>query len=216
VPARPAILRVMFFIDGQNLYHGCLGHFGHGHCRVDLLAARILHGRQLAGIRYYTGIHDPRVDPLSNAVMSRRLQVMRDRGVYVYTHPLKYSNQHRADRVVPPCEHGFRKVDVVRRGREKGIDLRIGLDMLRLARHGEFDVAVLVSQDTDLNQAVDELLDLREELDRWLVVENAFPYATTSGKPKFRLQSCARWHVIDEAMFERIRDDADYTKPLRA
>ncbi len=113
------------------------------------------------------------------------------------------------DDSVPPCSHGFRKVDALRRGREKGIDLRIGLDMLRLARHGEYDVAVLVSQDTDLNQAVDELMDLRRELDRWLVVENAFPYSTTSGRPKFRLRSCARWHVIDEATFQRIRDDTD-------
>jgi len=48
---------------------------------------------------------------------------------------------------VPPCEHGFRKVDTVRRGREKGIDLRIGLDMLRLARQKGFDVAILVTQD---------------------------------------------------------------------
>jgi len=79
MPARPAVLRVMFFIDGQNLYHGCVGHFGHGHCHPHLLAARLLEGRQLAGIRYYTGIHDPRVDSLSNAVMSRRLQAMRDR-----------------------------------------------------------------------------------------------------------------------------------------
>ena len=91
MPVRPNVLRVMFFVDGQNLYHGCVGHFGHGYCHPDLLAARLLQGRQLAGIRYYTGIHDPDIHPAAHAVVSRRLQVMRDRGIHVYTHPLKYA-----------------------------------------------------------------------------------------------------------------------------
>jgi hypothetical protein len=76
-------------------------------------------------------------------------------------------------------------------------------------------VAVLVSQDADLNQAVDELLLLRNEMDLWLVCENAYPYSPTSGHPSFRLRSCRRWHVIDQAMFDRIRDDTDYAQPLR-
>jgi uncharacterized LabA/DUF88 family protein len=205
----------MFLVDGQNLYHGCRNHFGHGNCHPHLLADELLEGRALAGVRFYTGIHDRRINGFAHAALTRRLDTMKIRGVETYPHPLKYSDVEATDPSVPPCDHGFHRVDVVRKGREKGIDLRIGLDMLRLARHREYDVAVLVSQDTDLDQAVTDLMALRDELGIWLVVENAIPYSPTSGYPKFHLPTCRRWHVIGDAMFARIRDDTDYTKPLK-
>jgi uncharacterized LabA/DUF88 family protein len=216
MPRRPDQLRVVVFVDGQNLYHACRRHFGHGYCHPHLLALELAQGRELVEVRFYTGVHDPRVHPLAHAVVSRRLEAMRQNGVWTYTHPLKYSEEEAVDHAVPACDHGFWKVDTLRKGREKGIDLRIGLDMLRLARQGAYDVAVLVSQDTDLNQAVEELLLLRDELDRWLAVENAVPYSPASGRPLFRLMSCRRWHVIDGAMFGGVRDDTDYTKPSAA
>jgi len=212
---KPDILRVMFFIDGQNLYHGCLGHFRHGQCHPHLLAQELLQNRVLAGVRFYTGIHDPRINPHAHAALRRRLEAMKKHGVWTFTHTLKYSEQEVVDHATPRCEHGFCKVDVVQRGREKGIDLRMGLDMLRLARQRQYDVAVLVSQDTDLNQAVQELMVLRNELDLWVVCENAYPYSPNSGRPNFRLRSCRYWHVVDNAMFERIRDDTDYSRPLK-
>lgn len=214
MPQKPDVLRVMFFIDGQNLYHACAGHFGHGYCHPHLLAQELLQGRELAGVRFYTGIHDPRINPSANAAMNRRLEAMKRQGVWTFTQPLKYSDVDVVDRNTAACAHGFRQVSTIRRGREKGIDLRIGLDMLRLARQGHYDVAVLISQDTDLNQAVDELIVLRDELDMWLVAETAFAYSPTSGNPKFRLMSCGYYHVIDDATFGRIKDATDYTRPL--
>ncbi len=216
MPRRPDALRVMVFIDGQNLFHACRRHFGHGYCHPHLLAQELLQGREPAGVRFYTGLHDPRINPAAHAAVSRRLAVIRESGVWVYTHPLRYADSEVVDHTIDPCEHGFCKVDTVRQGREKGIDLRIGLDMLRLARQGRYDVAVVVTQDTDLNQAVDELLLLRDELDVWLACETAYPYNPTSGHPNFRLRSCRRYHIIGEAMFERIRDDTDYSRPLRS
>lgn len=215
MPARPDPLRVMLFVDGQNLYGSCLRHFGHGYCHPHLLAQELLLGRELAAIRFYSGIHNPRVNPSANAALNRRLAVMKKHGIWTFTQPLKYSEQQVIDPNVAICEHGFCKVETVRKGREKGIDLRIGLDMLRLARQGHYDVAVLVTQDTDLNQAVDELMLLRDELGLWLACETAYPYNPASGHPNFRLRSCRRWHIIDQAMCDRIRDDTDYTKPLK-
>jgi len=52
-------------------------------------------------------------------------------------------------------------------------------------------------------------------MDLWLAAETAYPYNPTSGHPNFRLLSCPRWHLIDEAMFGRIRDDTDYSGPLK-
>lgn len=41
-------------------------------------------------------------------------------------------------------------------GQQKGVDLRIGLDLVTHARHGAADVFVLVSGDDDLTEAVEE------------------------------------------------------------
>lgn len=38
-------------------------------------------------------------------------------------------------------------------GREKGVDVRIALEMARLGRKGLFDGAVVVSEDSDLDEA---------------------------------------------------------------
>lgn len=41
--------------------------------------------------------------------------------------------------------------------REKGIDVRLSLDLVRMATRNEFDIAVIFSQDQDLSEAVEEI-----------------------------------------------------------
>lgn len=57
MPTLPNPLRVMFFIDGQNLHGACLRHFGHGYCHPHLLARELLQGRELAGVRFDSSPH---------------------------------------------------------------------------------------------------------------------------------------------------------------
>ncbi|MDP3975389.1 MAG: NYN domain-containing protein [bacterium] len=47
---------------------------------------------------------------------------------------------------------------------EKGVDVRIAVEMIRLAREDRYDVAYLVSSDTDLVPAVEEVRLLRKEV----------------------------------------------------
>jgi uncharacterized LabA/DUF88 family protein len=42
-------------------------------------------------------------------------------------------------------------------GDEKGIDLRIALDVIRLAHSGEYDVAILFCRDQDFSELADEI-----------------------------------------------------------
>jgi len=42
-------------------------------------------------------------------------------------------------------------------GEEKGIDVRIALDIIRLAHRGEYEVALVFSQDQDLSEAAEEV-----------------------------------------------------------
>jgi len=65
-------------------------------------------------------------------------------GVRVFSRSLRY----RSHKISLP-DGGSRTVLV---GEEKGIDVRIALDVVRMAHRGEFDVALIFSQDQDLRR----------------------------------------------------------------
>src|SRR5882724_1554543 len=78
-----------------------------------------------------------------------KLAAMGRQGVYVVSRPLRYRNQ--TVRLPDGTEH------TVLVGEEKGIDVRIALDVIRLARRREYDVAVVLSQDQDLAEVAEEI-----------------------------------------------------------
>jgi uncharacterized LabA/DUF88 family protein len=152
--------RVRVFIDGQNVFKGCEERYGHGHVHPILLARAVLAGRALAGIRYYSGVHDPHVNPRLHGLAQRRHALMRRTGVTVVERQLRYRWEWGLDQRVLPDPRKFsadHKLDVQvsphRRAREKGIDLALGLDVVDLSLHRMMDVAVIVSSDTDLTEA---------------------------------------------------------------
>lgn len=91
--------------------------------------------------------------------MDRCLVAYRASGVHVEAIPLRYNSTGR--------------------GIEKGVDVRIVLDLMRLAVNGVFDVATLVTEDSDLDEAVKGVLSLRDDK-RWLSVSNAQPWSPRS------------------------------------
>lgn len=47
---------------------------------------------------------------------------------------------------------------------EKGVDVRLSVEMIRLARQDKYDIAYLLSSDTDLVPAVEEVLSLGKKV----------------------------------------------------
>jgi uncharacterized LabA/DUF88 family protein len=195
-PPRPRPTRVVLFVDCQNLYNRCRDRFGWPWVHPirlgeELVAADV--GRYgtgshcLAGVRYYTGIHDPNKRPKYHGKMDRRLQAYAAAGVRTFSIPVRYDNKGRA--------------------REKGVDVRIAIDLTRLGQKGLYDVAIVVSEDSDLNPAISDVYGLRDG-ERWIAVENALPYAP--GAPPKWLSAAHRTRRIDAAIFARIRDDKTY------
>lgn len=117
-------------------------------------------------------------------------------GVRVTTRKLRYSDES----ITMP--NG--SVQTVRVPREKGIDLRLALDALSLARRGEFDAALLFTQDGDLAELVQELVSLRQETQRWLVVDSAFPLGAGYGVPG------TRPFPFDKALYDACIDPVNY------
>ena len=103
----------------------------------------------MAGIRFYTGIPDPDIDPERHHFWVTKLGVMGTRGIRTFTRPLRYQNK-----VVALPNGGLTSTMV---GREKGIDVRIALDIVRYALEDRYDVALVFSQDQDLSEVVDDV-----------------------------------------------------------
>ncbi len=229
VPARPAVLRTVVFIDGENLRKTCYALFNWAWCHPLRLAEELVAirpGRHLAEVRYYSGVHDPNRFPDRAAKMSRRLNAYRSQGVHVETRTLKYGLEwvvdQEAQAVVSTvttsgsqskARAGYVNVRAqqVLTGREKGIDVRLCLDLIRLAIENRYDLAIVVSGDSDIDEAVKEVFDLRPLLRRWLTVENAVP--KVEGRHYVRLWSCKWVTFIDEEMFKRASDNTAYLPP---
>lgn len=171
---KPSPCRVHAFFDGQNLFHSVRRAFGYTFPNCDPLrlaraVVRLTPARELLQVHYYTGVPPYHRDPKWNRFWSEKIRAMTASGVRVVTRTLRY--------VEEPVSLPDGTIRLVPLAREKGIDLRLALDVLRLARQGAFDCALIFSQDGDLAEAVQEVDSLRRELSRWLVVDCAFPDA---------------------------------------
>jgi hypothetical protein len=125
---------------------------------------------------------------------------MGHRGVSVFSRKLRYRN--RSVRLPDGSEHTFLV------GEEKGIDVRIALDVIRMAHRKEFDVAVVFSQDQDLSEVADEIRVISTEQVRWIKMASAFPRSPTSHNK--RGINSTDWVPIDRAMYDRCIDPRDF------
>ncbi|MCK4342719.1 MAG: NYN domain-containing protein [Phycisphaerae bacterium] len=172
----PKIKRTVVFIDGQNLYHAAREAFGHTFPNYDVraLAERICQAQdwQLIGVQFYTGVPDRADDPFWSHFWAGKLAVMGRQEVIVYSRPLRYRNKRI--RLPDGSEHTYLA------GEEKGIDVRIALDVIRMAHRREFDVALILSQDQDLSEVAKEIRTIATEQERWLKIACAFPFSPTT------------------------------------
>ena len=204
MPVEPAVKRTVAFFDGQNLYHHARAAFGYSYPNYSPLALASLICRNkrfhLHQIRFYTGIPGQHADPLWNGFWSAKLRAMSRMGVKTFSRPLRY--RQKTIKLSQGIEYSFEV------GEEKGIDVRIALDVVRMARKGELDVALLFSQDQDFSEVSDEIREISKEQQRWIKIACAFPSSPSSSN-KLGIQK-ADWIPIDRATYDACLDPQDY------
>ena len=98
-------------------------------------------------------------------------------------------------------------------GEEKGIDVRIALDVIALAHRREYDVALVMSQDQDLSEVAEEIRAVSREQQRWIKIASAFPQSPASQNR--RGINKTDWIRIDRELYDQCLDRRDYRrKPL--
>ena len=200
----PQTKRAIAFFDGQNLFHAVKHAFGYSFPNYDplCLARKVCEqqGWQLAQIRFYTGVHTPEGDEFWHRFWAAKLGVMGRQGIKTFRRDLRYQNT----RVTLP---EGREVTVPI-GQEKGIDVRIALDTVRLVLDDACDVVLIFSQDQDLSEVADEVRAIARRQDRWVKIASAFPvsptYANRRGINK------TDWIRIDKKTYDGCLDLRDY------
>jgi uncharacterized LabA/DUF88 family protein len=200
----PDTKRAIAFIDGQNLFHGAREAFGYTYPNFDaaLLAREVcnLHGWQLAQTRFYTGVHSPQGNEFWHRFWAAKLGRMGRQGVITFRRELRYQNT-RID-----LPDGRQVTATV--GQEKGIDVRIALDVVGLVLENACDLALVFSQDQDLSEAADEVRKIASRTGRWIKIASAFPIGPTSRNR--RGINGTDWITIDKQTYDRCIDPRDY------
>lgn len=194
----------MAFIDGQNLYQHAKDAFGHHHPNFDPIK---LHAMVCASrgwtpnlVRFYTGVPSAAESPMWAGYWSSRILALKRAGVHVTTRPLRYRTQYAFD------ENGDQKTITV--AHEKGIDVRLALDIVACAIKGEFDVAVIFSQDQDLKEVVSDVHSIGATVNRQIKLACAFPVGpkATSARGVDKTE----WIRIEQADYDQCLDPYDY------
>ena len=202
-PPEPASKRAITFVDGQNLYRCVKDTFGCSHPNYDVgQLSRVVcerAGLLLSGARFYTGVPDASDDAKWHNFWSKKLLAISRQGVRTFSRPLRYRNE-----TIPLDGGTLRR----RQAREKGIDVRIAIDLVTLAYRREYDVAVVFSQDQDLSEVAIELRRISREQGRWIQMVSAFPYDPAD-------RSCrgidkTTWFRIDQELYNTCIDPYDY------
>jgi hypothetical protein len=213
------VTRVAVFVDYQNTYMRVREAFGWTDAHFTLgqvfprrlgvlLTDRGRHGangdpsRQLEKVMVFRGEPSAAHSTVAQGANQRQVRYWQAQAaVEVVTRPLRYS-QVGVDR----------RGDPIVKAQEKGIDVLIALSMVMGAMRDQFDVAVLVSADTDLVPALEVVCTLgkRCEVASWR--DPADPIYRSRLRVKDRRIWC---HWLDEPAYRRVEDATDYTQPQR-
>jgi uncharacterized LabA/DUF88 family protein len=209
VTSEPADKRAVVFVDGQNIFHGAREAFGYTYPNYDVLALAnaVCAARAWTAVkvRFYSGIPAPTDKPFWNHFWTHKLAAMGRQGVEVFSRPLRYRNRSIA--LPDGTTHTFLT------GEEKGIDVRIALDVISMAHSRTYDVALVMSQDQDLSEVATEIRTIAQEQQRWIKIASAYPQSPTSRNR--RGIDKTDWIPVDRPLYDRCLDRRDY-RPSRS
>jgi uncharacterized LabA/DUF88 family protein len=200
----PEVKRTVAFFDGQNLYHHARAAFGYTFPNYSPrdLAARVCseNGFNLHEIRFYTGVPSGNDKPRWSQFWSAKLLAMSRAGIKTYSRTLRYR------RKTFKLSDGVELARTI--GEEKGIDVRIAIDVMRIVRTNQADVVLLFSQDDDFSEVADEVRAVAREQGRWIKIACAFP----SGPRASNRRGIEKtdWIRIDRAMYDACIDPRNY------
>ncbi|TVQ76620.1 MAG: NYN domain-containing protein [Bradymonadales bacterium] len=141
------------YIDGFNLYYGCLRHTNYKWLNLEALCSNLLKENEIVKIKYFTARVSPRVDdedaPLRQSAYLKALETL-DKVECYFGH---FKQGVKPARLVEPLiTHNGQELESVKvlKTEEKGSDVNLACHLLMDAFSSSFDCAVVISNDSDL------------------------------------------------------------------
>ncbi len=148
--------RACVFIDGSNFYKSCQRCLGRTDVNLGAFANMLVGpSRQLVRTYYYMAKMPPHADQTARDGQQRFINAM-NRVPYL---EIRFGRIVEREDECKSCNAKHK------RWQEKGVDMRIGVDMLALASKDNYDEAILVTGDGDLREAVQAVKDLGKHVE---------------------------------------------------
>jgi uncharacterized LabA/DUF88 family protein len=142
-------IRTSVYVDGFNLFYGCLKGTTHRWLNIQTLSSAYLPNNTINSIKYFTALvsarpSDPQ-QPVRQQTYLRALATLPNVQV-IYGHYLSHKVKARLAHPIPG-QSAY--VDIIKT-EEKGSDVNLAVHLLNDAHLNLFDVAVVISNDSDL------------------------------------------------------------------
>jgi uncharacterized LabA/DUF88 family protein len=137
--------RVAIFIDGSNLYHSLKNNFGRSNLNYSEFAAKLAGSRWLLRTYYYNILQDQAQWPEGHREQQEFLDVLR-RMPYL---EVRLGTTKVSQGVAV----------------ERGIDIMVATDILNLAWRNAYDIAILVSGDSDFAYALQAVKNMGKQIE---------------------------------------------------
>lgn len=179
-------IRTFVYVDGFNFYYRCLKGTPNKWLDLSKFAAMLLppDKHNILKIKFFTARIDARLsDPTSpdrQTAYLKAIEVYCPNVEIIYGHFLS----HPAKRPFAPPKTGWADVILTE---EKGTDVNLAVHLLNDAWLDAYDCAVVVSNDSDLAEAM-RLAKARKKLIGWMVTGNQHPSQVLAKIAHFRKQ----------------------------
>ena len=138
-------LKTNIYVDAFNLYYGCLRKTPYRWLNLAELCAKILPKNEIHRIRYFTALVTPRpTDP-----QQRNRQEIYIRALRTIPNLTVHTGRYLASTVRMMRADGLGTVEILK-SEEKGSDVNLASYLLIDAYRSDCDIAVIVSNDSDL------------------------------------------------------------------
>ncbi|MGH2583895.1 MAG: NYN domain-containing protein [Dehalococcoidia bacterium] len=146
-------MRTNVYIDSFNLYYGCLKGTPHRWLDLDALCRRLLPRNQINRIRFFTArVKDRPHDPQQSARQDTYFRALRTIP-HLEIHEGNFLTAVTSMPLAVPPPTGPKTVRVIKT-EEKGSDVNLATYLLLDGFQGDYEVAVVMSGDTDLVEPI--------------------------------------------------------------
>jgi len=193
------------YVDGFNLYYGAVKNSPFKWLDLGALCRRMLPGDTIQSIEYFTAIvsarpYDPGM-PMRQQMYIRALRTIPNLTIS-FGHFLTHSARMVLTGTMPPKKVWVDKTE------EKGSDVNIAAHLLHDAFRGRFEVAVLVTNDSDLLEPV---RIVRQELNLPVGILNPHQHHSAALKTQATFMKRIRQSDVAACQFPAVMKDAKGT-----